>query len=1070
MPQITAWYKLDGNFKDSSGNGYDLTPASPDQPFSKDIYIMSKDNKCFGPIITTNGSSGATGPVLPLSNQKGFTICGFAALPKQNSYSATLFGCGKSRYRRNGALIFCPWGVIHTKVGATNQHRYERLNDGKWHHYALVIPPESKDQYYRLYIDGKEVYKAYIQRKKQYGKFLMGLINGRQQTGFKLDEIKVFDGALSEEQIKHEAKLNGSPQPETLTSAGIPRRIPPANYNFPFKGELKMHFLTNRWLCIVGNYNDFMRKRFKIECGRFLELLDKRVIKVKRWSYNFHYNFAAIEVISAYRPRIKKFFENPENFKLQEAGGKKVSFEKHSYWINAIGQMRVPIIATGELKMVNSAAVAHFAFLKTTEPLINGKKYILNSKYGDKLEFVYDDRELLSQALKVNQVGYLPDAGKKYAYLGAWLGPSGPLKFDDMEKQKFFLIEEKTGKKVFSGPIKLRTKEQYYTGTTGLKVPLNGEITYELDFSKFKTPGKYHVYVPGVGRSWSFEISRDAIGKSFYTHIRGLFHQRSGIGKAPPNTNWIMGADHMASWIGGFSPETSDYNTIRKDGSGYLNQEGKPIKINHFTVIKETATDIKLPNVHGGWWDAGDFDRRPYHFRIVGDLLSAYLMFPEKFKDGQQDIPESGNGIPDIVDEAVWGVDVWRRAQNSNGGVGCWLEATSHPKQYNPAKDKQRYYLALPTRRSTIQYSAYSAMLANVLKKCGQTKKSTSFLISAEKAFDYAINPVNRVKYSWKHYLNKEKKYVEYTFIEPPEIDQTMVFKAAFNLYILTGKVKYKEFLNKERFDLALRQTEYPKTLFFLTEIYTEKHEFDKYKSAYEKEIFRRADTWLKYQEDLTYRNLNWPTTHPFFRNLAWGNAIPFNKGRYFISAYRISRNLKYRDAALLLNDWLCGANPMGRSMTTGLGQNRPIRVLSLPSYADGILQPLPGITPYTFTFRVNYNAKKMVYALNYPPRKDHNFNGVNICLMPDSVSQGKNMDYNQISAEMDKLYPVWRRFANIEEFAVPQNEFTVWETIAPCAACLGCLLPDNWMPPQDWKSIKPLTKLKDMKGYLFQP
>jgi hypothetical protein len=186
--------------------------------------------------------------------------------------------------------------------------------------------------------------------------------------------------------------------------------------------------------------------------------------------------------------------------------------------------------------------------------------------------------------------------------------------------------------------------------------------------------------------------------------------------------------------------------------------------------------------------------------------------------------------------------------------------------------------------------------------------------------------------------------------------------------------------------------------------------------------------------------------------------------------AYKISGRYTYRDAALLLNDWLHGCNPMGRSLATGTGKNCPIRILSLPSYTDGILPPLPGITPYTYTFFVAYKAYQMVFALRYDPRPDHYFSGVNISLMPDALSGGKKLSYEETSAIMDKVYPVWRRFANIERYSVPQNEFSVWETIGPCAACIACLLPDNWKPPAEWKNEKPAKTLDEMEGYLFQP
>ncbi len=1073
LPRLLAHYELNNNFSDSSGNDYHLTSLNPNNPFSADVHLKESDNSCFGPITAGGQLYGAVGPVLPLDKEKGFTICGFASMPQQNSYHAVPFGCGKSDYSKPGALIYAPWGVIHTKAGDITHRQYERLADGKWHHYALVAPPiATGEKRYHFYIDGEEVYDSVYQPLNNFGNFVLGKIEGAQCVGFKIDEVKVFDGALSPVQIKSQAEMTGVRQPKRDSAHGVPRRIPPREYNFPVQGEVKIHFLTEDWICIVGNYNDFMRERIRIECGNFLRLLDEKVIAVPEWSYDFHYNFSAIEVISDYRPRIKQNYDNPDYFSLTDDAGEKIKWSRHGYWINAVGQMRVPTGSGNKEKMLNSVEVAHFTYLQLSEPLQNGRSYQLTTSNGEVVDFTYDDHHVVSQAIKVNQVGYLPDAGRKYAYLGSWLGSAGPLPLKKYAGEKFHLINRTDGKPVFTGVIRLRSKEQYYTGDAGMKVPLNGEEVYELDFSGFDIPGAYHIYVPGVGRSRSFAVSRDAIGRAFYWHIRGLYHQRSGIAKGPPYTRWPMGAGHLSSWIGGFSPEISDYQTTRDDGYGYLDQDGESVKLKPFDVVRQTATDQGLPKVHGGWWDAADFDRRPMHFRVVEDLLAAYLMFPDNFSDGQQDIPESGNGIPDIIDEAAWGVNVWLRAQahNPKGGVGCWLEADSHPREYDPAKDAQRYYLALPTRNSTIQYAAHAALLARAYRQCGAKKLSETYLDSAGKAFDYAVNPANLIVYHWEYTPPGSDNKHNYTFREPPELDEALVFKAALNLYLLTNKEKYRAFADRRRFDIALQETAYPKTPFSLAELLGHEQAFPDYVRDYQREMLRQTEQWLGWQEQLAYRNLNWPTDHPFFKNIAWGNAIPFNKGRYFIVAYRITGNKKYRDAALLLNDWVCGANPMGRTLTTGLGQNFPVRVLSLPSYADGIAEPLPGLTQYTFTFWVEYQAKKMVYALNYPARSDHEFSGVNICLMPDAMTQGKEISLDAMGKLMDEHYPVWRRFNNIEAYGVSQNEFSVWETIGPAAAFLGCLLPPDWRPPPEWKNIKPTTKLEQMEGYIFHP
>jgi hypothetical protein len=1081
LPKLLAWYKLDNNFKDSSGNKRDLKALSTANIFSDAPEIVGKNNRCFGPTAVQKAKYGAVGPELPFNNRKGFSICGFICLPEGSSFGGLFFGGGTDQKGSPAALLFASWGTINSKVGRDKNYSYKRFGDKTWHHYALVVPPQGGANKYTVYVDGKKAYTDDMEYLSSYGKFVIGKIDINQAYGVRIDEVKVFDGPLNAVQVRKVAEKGGVKMTQDLLehykkkltqelwkrkiTIG-PRQREYPDKPVPIKGKLKIHFITNEWICVVGNYNDFMRERVKAECGAFLKKLDTGEIKEPEWSYNFYYDFNTINVLASYRPTIKENFENPRFFNLSDSKNRKIKFAQNAYWINAVGQMRVPK-SDGTLIMTANAAVAHFAYLKLAQPLRHGENYTLTTKGGEKVQFLYDESKIISRAIKVNQIGYLPTAGRKFAYLGMWLAAAGPLPTKKWFDKEFYIVDEKDDTVAYTGKIQLRMNEQYYTGE-GNHIPLNGEQVCQMDFSDFKTPGKYYIYIPDVGRSWSFEVGNNALGRAFYMHIRGLFHQRSGIKKAPPYTNWVMGEDHMASWISKFSPEDSDYKASG-EAYGYLDPSGKSVEMNHFTVIYENRTDIKLPNVHGGWWDAGDFDRRTYHFEIVQDLLSAYFMFPEKFRDGQQQIPESGNGIPDIIDEAAWGVEVWRRAQRENGGVGCWLEATSHPKEDNPSKDKQRYYAAVPTRHSSMQYAAHAALLARAYLKCGAKKRAQLFADSAAKAFRYAINKDNQIRYSWDHNIGGGKT-AEYRYVEPPDLAPEMIFKAALNLYELSHNDYYKRFLTKENFDPLIAQLIYPLNPFFLSEILASGNEFFGFQEQYKSTVMREAEKWHEYQQKLAYRNLSFPTNHPFFKTLSWGNAIPFKKGRLLVMAYRISGRYSYRDAALLLNDWLHGCNPMGRSLPTGTGKNSPIRILSLPSYSDGILPPLPGITPYTYTFFVAYDSYKMVFGLKNPPRQDHYFDGVDIDLMPTALTGGKKLSIKELSAIMDRVYPVWRRFANIERFSVDQNEFTVWETIGPCAACLACLLPDNWMPPKEWKDEKPAKTLDELEGYLFQP
>jgi len=725
-----AYYPMDGDFKDASGNGYNLVPLSTGQLFSVDEELKAESNTCYGPVPAAFTNLGAVLDGVPSDASNGLTICGFMAKPGGNDYGGIAFGFGDSGWKIPRLLISLPSGLVAGSVGETNIQRYKRVHEGAWHHLALVVPPvEEGNDTYALYVDGQQVLTGAVKRLDNYGAFRIGTFSGNQIEDIKIDEVKVFDRALSDEEVMLEARQYGTKKVVARRNRprfrAVDRRKIPEELVTP-AGSLTIHFLTRDWFCVIGDYNDFIRERIVVECGDFLKQLDENRADVPDWSYNFHYNFAAREVVGDYRPTIKTNYDDMSFFTVQ-CGKEKIAISESAYWLNAIGMMRVKTLLDLKEKMVNSAEVEHVAYLKLATPLENGKTYTVSTRNGEKVSFEYDEKECVSWGIKVNQVGYLPDAGRKYAYLGVWLGDLGPLDLTNFAGQPFYLCEATSKTNVFEGTVAFRSKDILREG----KTPVYGEDIYEMDFSAFSTPGEYFVYIPGVGRSWSFRIDTDAIGEAFYIHARGLFHQRSGMALEEEYTAWPMEADHVGSWVGGFAPNSAHYREGEDESFGYFDENGKRISIKQFEVISETATEEFLPDVWGGWRDAADYDRRTHHFQIVRDLLSAYLMFPEKFLDGQLHIPESGNGIPDIVDEAAWGVDVWRRAQNESGGVGCWLEATSHPQNPNPAEDDQRYYLALPTRESTIEYAAHAALMAVAYKDCGEDELSRRFEQSA---------------------------------------------------------------------------------------------------------------------------------------------------------------------------------------------------------------------------------------------------------------------------------------------------------------------------------------------------
>ena len=203
----------------------------------------------------------------------------------------------------------------------------------------------------------------------------------------------------------------------------------------------------------------------------------------------------------------------------------------------------------------------------------------------------------------------------------------------------------------------------------------------------------------------------------------------------------------------------------------------------------------------------------------------------------------------------------------------------------------------------------------------------------------------------------------------------------------------------------------------------------------YRKVILRDADKMLENQGNAyPYRTLWHAHNAGWVHAMAWGNYHPLRRAMILIAAHKLTGEEKYLDGAYLANDYHNGTNPLGRTMTSGLGKIYPAVFLDLVSYADGIGEFVPGITPYGNTFGLDKNAVKMVYGEN-----------------------------------AEKL-PIFRRYVNLEFLSVPSSEYSVWETIAPAVVTTGYLIEKPALPPEELKNRKPAGDFRELPGYRALP
>ena len=404
-------------------------------------------------------------------------------------------------------------------------------------------------------------------------------------------------------------------------------------------------------------------------------------------------------------------------------------------------------------------------------------------------------------------------------------------------------------------------------------------------------------------------------------------------------------------------------------------------------------------------------------------------MKPENFIDGQLNIPESGNGIPDILDEAAWGVKHLLAVQRKDGGVGTWFETTGHPGPGEglPDKENRIYYVSAPSRNGTLMYAAAVSTLALAMKKAGAVKESEIYLDSAQKAWDFALDKKKRLV-AWLRLKGKMISYMEEPFLYGEDLLRTGV-----NLYILTGKKKYLEAFLEDagRIKEVFRREfwRWSPLSWMMLALYPVKELTDFYKE-YRNRVLCNADKMLADQENAyPYRTLWHASDAGWVHSMAWGNYHPLRRAMMLIAAHFLTGKDQYLQGAYLANDFHNGANPLGRSMTSGLGKIYPAAFLDLVSYADNIGEFVPGITPYGNTFGIDRNAVKMVY--------------------------GKNAD---------KL-PVFHRNVNLEFLSVASSEYSVWETIAPAVVATGYLIEKPSRPSEKLKQQKPAADFRKLPG-----
>ena len=480
--------------------------------------------------------------------------------------------------------------------------------------------------------------------------------------------------------------------------------------------------------------------------------------------------------------------------------------------------------------------------------------------------------------VRVNQVGYLPD------------GPKEASLVTEAADRVRWELRNRSGRTVARG----------FTKPRGNDVS-SGQNVHTADFSFFKLPGKGYTLVADGETSRPFDIGAQAYEKLRTDALKFYYTQRSGVAIDDQlRPGYGRAAGHV-----GVAPNLGDRDVPCQPG----------------------VCDYRL-DVSGGWYDAGDHGKYVVNGGIsVWQLLNQYERTrtvagaqPGKLADGTLAIPESGNKIPDILDEARWELDFLLKMQVPAGQPQAGMvHHKIHDAQWTglpllPHLDPQQRELHPVSTAATLNLAAVAAQAARVYKRY-DAGFAASALSAARTA--YAAAQANPIRYASANDGIGGGAYND------DKVDDEFYWASA-ELFLSTGERAYR--------DDVLASPVHTADLFTTTNL-----------------AFDWASTAAAARIDLALVPSNLPgradvrrsvvagadhylailKAHPYGVAYApagnawdWGSSsIIMNNLVIVASAYDLTGRTRYRDAVLTGVDYFFGRNALNMSYVTGYGE-----------------------------------------------------------------------------------------------------------------------------------------------------
>ncbi|MCE7056087.1 glycoside hydrolase family 9 protein [Algoriphagus sp. AGSA1] len=502
------------------------------------------------------------------------------------------------------------------------------------------------------------------------------------------------------------------------------------------------------------------------------------------------------------------------------------------------------------------------------------------------------DKDLpFHESIRLNQIGFYPDQQKIAVVV-------------DSENAKDYIIWDIDKRAiVFEGEL-----------TEGVTRTLSGRTSRIADFSKFSQSGNYVFLLRGVGKSHPFQIRADVNQELGIASLKAFYYQRAGM---------EMEEAYAGIWarpLGHPDEEVMIHPSATSPG-------------------RNSGDLIASPK---GWYDAGDYNKYVVNSGItVGTLLSLFEDHPDYFENLDLNIPESGDQVPDLLDEVRWNLDWMLTMQDpADGGVYHKLTTAKFEGMVAPHLAVSQRYVVAKSTTATFDFAAVMAQASRVYKAYFP-EESVTYLKAAEKAWNWAKKNPDVLYRQNEMNDTYDPDVVTGTYGDGSAEDERIW--AASELFVTTHNLSYWDELAGADQTYKLPSWNQVAWLGYYTLL---RHQENisllpkEWMSTLEINLISAARSQLEGLGNTGFRSPM--ETNP--GNFIWGsNAVASNQGILLLYAYRQTKEQVFLSGALHNLDYILGRNATGYSYITGFGSKTPLHPHHRLAESRPDLPPLPG-------------------------------------------------------------------------------------------------------------------------------